>query len=531
MMHRLILMTCLLSSSGIAGALDTLESSQSLLPFPSTITLYTSVSDETVLMVKTPQSETYEFVSTISPLAKYYYYEPKRAGSYSFILVRDGETLGTKRVRTVSKPTLSFELPEDMFQQGNYPVALNTNCPNCKVLTQIEYQNKIVARHEDREFTFTPQNVGIYQFHGTVFVPDPTTGLDSLALSAEYRESVNVRKPYSISAFINFPSKAKLGELIDISLIVPGLTKSKECYIRIEGQPFYGCGVELEGEEWNDQLRLYIEAKVTSADSYHIPTTAHMDLIDPLLEQDNISVEYLGQNLYLVSTEIGQSLSITTNDEALEYTRFGQAILFERNMFRQYEFTSLMNGSPLAKLNINERSAKDLSVSIEIENDKNNLIAPMTLKLKIDVSKFDKNNIRSIQLFNNGKPLLVQRSRIAYQITESGPHRFDLILTTRQGIQFTDSIEVFVQGNVPPSCEIQTNIDDNYFNARCIDQDGYIQSVEWFVDGKSVSNRRKIPIPDEQFGYFPRIRFQAIDNLNAIRSYTYDNEKQTWITE
>ncbi|BBM67589.1 hypothetical protein VYA_42640 (plasmid) [Vibrio alfacsensis] len=482
-------------------------------------------------MVMKPKSETFEFVTTVTPLSKYQYYEPSRSGNYYFRLIRQGQTLGKVRVRSVAKPAAKFTLPEEMFTHGSYPIHLNTDCHECKVVVQVEHKGQQILRTEKRDFDFKPSHDGVYQFYATVLVTDPETGLDSLPLSAETKVSMNVRRPYSISAFINFPKQTKFGELVDLSLIVPGLTRNKECFIKIDGKTLYGCAMKINTDEWYGSFRLYLEAQVTSKDSYHIPTTSHLDLLDPLFEQDNINIEYLGRNQYLIDTEIGDRIEFETNDEAFKYTKFGSAMLIERNIFRHYTFRSYKGDTQLSKVNIYEKSAKDLDVDLTINSEKSTFIAPFTIELNVDVSKFDKENIRSVELFHNGKHLLVRRSRIAYQITESGDHKFDLVLRTKQGIEFTDSEEIFVEGNIKPVCEVQTNLDDGYFNARCQDEDGYIQSVEWFVNGVTASNRRKLSIPNKRFGVAPSIRFEVIDNLNAIRNYTYDYETNKWSEE
>ncbi|CCN40231.1 exported hypothetical protein [Vibrio nigripulchritudo FTn2] len=521
----------LIAISARGHAEELLRAQHTLLPFPTTITLFTSVDEPASLMVKKPRSESFEFVTTVSPLSKYQYYEPSRSGNYYFRLVREGKTLGKVRVRSVSKPTANFDLPDELFTHATYPIRLNTNCKQCKVSVHIEYMNQEVFRTDQKQFQFQPKNEGVYQLYAVVLVTDPETGLDSLLLSAEKRVSFNVRKPYSISAFINFPKNAKAGDILNLSLIVPGLTKNKECFMKVDGKPLYGCSTQLDTSDWAERYRLYLEAQVTSKHSYHIPTTSHLDLQDPMIDQDTINIEYLGDNKYLIDTVLGDRLELETNDDAAKYTKLGPAILLERNLFRHYIFRSFKNDVQLSKSGIYEKSSKDLDINLTVNSDKNSFIAPFTIELNIDVSKFNKNNIRSVELFHNDKPLLVRRSRIAYQISEVGNHVFDLVLTTKQGIKFKDSEEVFVEGNVKPTCEIQSNLEDGYFNARCQDTDGFIQSVEWFVNGHSVSNRRKLSIPSSRYGAAPIIRFEVIDNLNAIRNYIYDHEKSKWAKE
>jgi hypothetical protein len=499
--------------------------------FPATIRLkMTNPPSGAVLWVKAPNSPSYKPIETIASNQKLASFEPQISGIYQFELHSNDSVVDKITVSSIPLPNITVKYDDKMYVDGKYSFLLQSDCQECSTEISLRSSDKVINSVNDQnQLEFQPKSQGTYILSASIRARNPLNGAIVDNINQTYNRVIEVKKAPTEAAFINTPLHPIEGEPLPVSLIIPGLRDGKRCEIVVLGKKFNGCDVVIETEDTNGLSQMDIEGRIYSDDAYHIPAKATVTFDTRVNETEVFDVKYLGGGRHLVSTLNGNKLKVSSTDKSSTITQFLTSAIVHRNIFADYEFTSLHNNNVIGIYTLVGNSSTQISAKLKFSHSEAEIIAPTKLDVDIVIDGIAQDGIEGVMLYMNGYPIIASNRRLTIPITKPGEVSFKLELTTKTGYTLTDEKTLHIEGNQLPTCEIQTNIEDKYYNARCNDLDGFVMSVEWKSKGKTISSRRKLDIPEKGFPNLSDIRLVATDNLGQSSYYMYSGESQMWV--
>ena len=214
----------------------------------------------------------------------------------------------------------------------------------------------------------------------------------------------------------------------------------------------------------------------------------------------------------------------------------GMEVLSERDYMRKLKATATGNQDIVVRISDDRGNetmlnvpltftvAPDFEISLDYTQSNAFTRAPLDVTIRPSVTGgHPLDRVSSYSYSLNGTPIDGTLRTRTLELGE-GPNQIEVTMLSRMGISTTKALNIEVNPNTPPVCEIDYRASTSSwtFMALCNDPDGDVKRYEWTIDGRASSysgSRLYLTVPEGE--YAPAITVRAVDDAGDSSEAAY----------